>query len=102
MTQVTKHNPAQKPAVIESELPAVIYADRIINAGFGPGVSRLTLAVEKDHGTLVVTNTLVLPTPALLEAMTQVMSAFSDNEEVRNKMIAALDAFKAQLDTTGK
>lgn len=85
------------PITTGNEFPKVIYADRIINAGFGAGVSRLTLAMETGLGTYVTSAIVVLPTPALLEVMNQMLSAVSGNSELKQGIIQALDAFKAQL-----
>lgn len=79
------------------ELMPIIYADKIINVGFGPGVSRLGLAMETDIGVYTPTATLVLPTPVLLEVMTAVLSAFQGNAEVKEGIIKGLDAIKEQI-----
>ncbi len=89
-------NPPVK--VIESNgLPQVIYADRIINAGFGAAVSRLTLAMETGPNTFTSTATLVVPTPALLETMTGVLNAIQGNPEIEEGILKALEALKAQI-----
>lgn len=79
------------------ELMPTIYADRIINAGFGPGVSRLTLAMEVGVGVFTPSATLVLPTPALLEAMSAVLNAFQGNTELKEGILKGLDGIKEQI-----
>lgn len=80
----------------------VIYADRVINAGFGPGVSRLTLAMEMGIGTFTPSAILILPTPALLEAVSVVLNAFQGNDEIRDGVIKGLEAIKTQLNSLKK
>lgn len=79
------------------ELIPVIYADRVINAGFGPGVCRLALAMETGIGTYTPTATLILPTPALLEAMAAVLNAFQGETELKSGVLKGLDAIKEQI-----
>ena len=79
------------------ELMPVIYADRIINVGYGPGVSRLTLAMETGDGVVTPTATLILPTTSLLEAMSAMLNAFHGNAAVKQGLLKGLDAFKEQI-----
>lgn len=95
MGQQPKNPPIK---LIESNgLPQVIYADRIVNVAFGAAVSRLTLAMESEPNTFALTATLVVPTPALLEAMTGVLNAFQKNPEVEKGIFEALESLKAQV-----
>lgn len=85
------------PITIDEQLPKVIYADRITGAGFGAGVSRLTLALETGPDTFVTSAVLVLPTPALLEAMSQVLNSVRGDPKIKQGIIESLDKFKEQL-----
>ena len=90
------NNPPIKVIEPNGLLP-VIYADRIVNAGFGAGVSRLTLAMETGQNTFTSTATLVIPTPALLETVTGVLNAIQKNPEIEEGIHKALEALKAQI-----
>jgi hypothetical protein len=85
-----------------SELIPVIYADRVINVAFGPGVSKLSLAMEASTGVFTPTATLILPTTSLLEAMSAVLNAFQGNDDVKNGILKGLDAFKEQINSQYK
>lgn len=99
MGQTSKNKPATaaKKITVENNIPQVIYADRIINAGFSSSVSRLTLGVETGHETYTQSATLILPTPALLDAMSQILQGINENVDLREGIIQSLDAFKEKL-----
>ena len=99
MAKSSKSEPKIQPPQLTrpiDDLP-IIYADRVINAGFGPIVSKLTLAMEVGNGIFSPTATLVLPTPSLLDAMKAVLDAFQGNPELKRGMLTGLDAIREQL-----
>ncbi|MBZ0104099.1 MAG: hypothetical protein K8H84_00565 [Sulfuricella denitrificans] len=89
--------PVAVKIVGENEQKQIIYADRIIGAGFGPGVSKLTLAMEVSAGVVTPSATLIMPTPALLEGLTAILNTINGPDEIKKNLIDALDAFKEQL-----
>lgn len=99
MSLPKKNKPATEAPKItkESDIAKVIYADRILNVGFGPGVSRLTLGMETGTGTFAPTATLILPTPALLEAMNAVLTAINGDDDLKKALIKGSEALKDQL-----
>jgi hypothetical protein len=80
----------------------VIYADRVLNAGFGPVVSRLTLGIEVGVNTFTPITTLVIPTIALMEAMDAIQKTIIENDEMRTVIINGMDQVKAQLEKAKK
>lgn len=99
MAKSSKSGPEIKPIQLTHSIDnlPVIYADRVINAGFGPVVCKLTLAMEAGKGIFSPTATLILPTPSLIDAMNAVFDAFQGNPEVKKGLLAGLDAIKEQL-----
>lgn len=90
----------QQPILHGSAPVQVIYADRILNAGFGPIVSRLTLGLEADPNAFSPFATLVIPTIALMEAMEAIQATVSKNDDMRTVIINGMDQVKAQLEKT--
>ena len=99
MAKSSKSVPEIQPLQLTKSIDnlPVIYADRVINAGFGPVVSKLTLAMEAGKGIFNPTATLVLPTPSLLDAMNAVLDTFQGNPELKKGMLKGLDAIREQL-----
>lgn len=85
----------QQPAQTLSH--GVIYADRITAFGVGPAVSRLTLSMEADDNTVTSIAQIVMPTPALFDALEFMANAIENDESVKKGIIDALDSFKAKL-----
>lgn len=77
----------------------VIYADRILNGGFGPAVSRLTLAMEVSQGKYIPSALMVLPTAALIEAMSAMLDGLKENAELKNALVSGLDALREQINS---
>lgn len=97
--KTNESTPAGVHVIGSGEPKQVIYADRVINAGFGPGVSKLTLAMEVSVGVYAHSATLILPTPALLEAMTAILNSVNNNPDLKASLIDGLDKFKEQLNS---
>ena len=99
MAKSSKNEPKIPPFQLTKSIDnlPVIYADRVINAGFGPVVSKLTLAMEAGNGIFSPTATLVLPTASLLDAMNGVLNAFQGNPELKKGMLTGLDAIREQF-----
>ena len=99
MEKSTESNPtpAQTNITIHGDNNQVIYADRILNAGFGSFVSRLTLGLEKEPNQYAPFATLVIPTPVLIETLEAMLNALNENVELKNGMVKGLDTFKEQL-----
>lgn len=96
--------PAKSDAAVSSTQTAdaphaiqVIYADRIVEAGVGSAVSRLTLGIETGPNNYTPTIRLVMPTPALFEAIANISNSAINNEDIRQKLIKGLDEFKSTL-----
>ena len=99
MGQPSKSKPATKAEQLTkvNDNLQIIYADRVINAGFGPVVCKLTLAMETGSGTYNPTATLILPTSSLLDAMNAVLNGIQGNPAVKEGMLKGLDTLKEQL-----
>lgn len=108
MVRESKNKAAQDKATAQVEQPIVasqmqvIYADRILNAGFGPVVSRLTLGIEVGNNVFAPFATLVVPTISLMEAMEAIHKSVIENTEMKSVIFDGLDKVKAQLDKTKK
>jgi len=73
-----KSNPKLVTNVSTSE---TLYADALTQLALGPHVSKLTFGGDAGaSGTLASVVTLVLPTPALLDLVANVMKALSQKE----------------------
>ncbi|HUW45446.1 MAG TPA: hypothetical protein VMW50_06590 [Dehalococcoidia bacterium] len=97
MTKQQSNKSADVPVTVEAQAAQVIYADRILNMGFGVAVSRFTLGWEmspKHHVPLV---TIVMPTPSFLEALDAMVKAAHENVEMKKGLIATLDTYREQL-----
>lgn len=88
---------AQIKIVETGTLPQMIYADRVINAGFGAAVSRLTLAMETDPSTFTPTVTIIMPTVGLLEMLKGVAGVLQENTEVKDGILKGLDSLREQI-----
>lgn len=75
----------------------IIYVDRILNVGIGGSVCRLSLAVEVGENAFMPTAQLVIPTPALFEALEFMAGSISNNDEVKMKIADILTTFKDKL-----
>ncbi|MDP1678577.1 MAG: hypothetical protein Q8L02_00355 [Candidatus Nitrotoga sp.] len=80
----------------------VMYADRITNFGIGISVSRLTLAMEIGKDNFAPHVQLIIPTPALFEALEFMATAITNNDSIKKDIINALDAFKEKLAKTSE
>ncbi|MBI5435915.1 MAG: hypothetical protein HY937_02185 [Nitrosomonadales bacterium] len=103
MKQVSKNTDAQNKAqeqqpIIQGGPMQVIYADRILNVGFGPGVSKLTLGMETGPNTFAPILSVVIPTIAFMEAMQALGKTFSESDEMRTVIFDGMDKVKAQLE----
>ena len=78
----------------------VLYADRIVNMGLGPAVSRLTLGVDGGNNVVMPVTQIVIPTPALFEAV-EFMARHLESDEAKMHIIEALEQFKAKLASSG-
>ena len=86
------------PVIIGKEASQVIFADRIINFGLGPQVSRLEFGIETDVNTFTSNVQLVIPTSALLTAIGFMQTTIHENKEVKTALKAALEALSLQID----
>lgn len=68
----------------------VIFADRIINFGFGPNVCRLLFGVETGEGKVEGTTMVVLPTDQFLQAMKFMSVALKDNAEIKQSILNSI------------
>lgn len=75
----------------------IIYADRVIEVGVSPGVSRLTLGLESGPNKFTSVARLIMPTSALFEAVAVISQTAIANKDVRNNLIKGLDDFKNKL-----
>lgn len=80
--------------------PNVIYADRILNLGIGPAVTKLALGLEVGTNTYAQFAQLVVPTQGLLEVLAFMSNTISENHELKQGIIQALEKFKEQLSQT--
>jgi hypothetical protein len=103
MTMPSTQQELQTPALQDQKkipftMPnQVIYADQIINIGVGMSVTRLTLATEVGEGLISPFAQLVMPTPALLDALSPITDALMNNEAIRKNVVDALDALREKL-----
>ncbi|WP_416242632.1 hypothetical protein ACLSSQ_10440 [Azospira sp. APE16] len=89
--------PLQNEIQTSKSMPTnVIYADRFTNIGIGSAVTRLTLAVEAGDNNFAPTAQLIMPTPALFEAI-QFMAETINNDEIKKNIISTLDLFKEKI-----
>lgn len=79
-----------------------IYADRIINVGIGTSVSRLTLALEVGENVVTPVAQVVIPTPALFEALEFMATSITRNDKIKKSIVDGLDAFKEKIAKTGE
>jgi hypothetical protein len=75
----------------------VIYVDKIVNIGVSPWVSRLTFALEKSEGVSSSLTQLVIPTPALFDALEFLTKTMTDRVDVKQGIVEALDQFREKL-----
>jgi hypothetical protein len=75
----------------------VIYADRILNVGIGPNVSRLTLSLDTDTKTTSPFATLIIPTATLFEFFDSISSSIIDNEAMKEGLVRSLKDFESKL-----
>ena len=75
----------------------VIYADRIINVGIGPNVSRLTLSLDTDTKTTSPFATLIIPTTSLFDFFDSVSSSVIGNETMKEGLVKSLQDFERKL-----
>lgn len=78
----------------------VIYADRIYNVAIGPSVSRLTLAMEVAENTVAPNFQLVIPTPALFEALEFMATTITTNDNVKKGLVDGLNTFREKIEKT--
>jgi hypothetical protein len=103
MTEKSKSTAATKEqAVIQGGPSQVIYADRILNVGFGPAVSRLTLGMEISPNNYQTLANVVIPTQSLMEAIDVMQQMLYKNTEVKESLINGLDSFKTRLNNISK
>jgi hypothetical protein len=89
-TELDNANPS-----VSAPVP-VVYADRIINLGLGVAVSRLTLGLEVGENNILPSTQIVMPTPALFEAI-EFMAKHLMTDAARKPVIDALDKFRSEL-----
>ncbi|NTV94842.1 MAG: hypothetical protein HGA75_05430 [Thiobacillus sp.] len=75
----------------------IVYADQIVNIGVSMSVSRLTLALETAENSITPFAQLVIPTPALFEALEVIAKTVMKNDQFKQPVIEALDAFRLKL-----
>ncbi len=75
----------------------IVYADRVIEVGVGPSVSRLTLGLESGPNKFTPVARLIMPTSALFEAVEVISQTMIAKEDVRKNLIKGLDDFKNKL-----
>lgn len=92
-----KSKASNENPTIQEGLTQIIYADRILNVGLGPAVSRLTLGMEVALKTFSPTVTVIVPTTALIEALAVMQNALHENETMKAAMINGMDALKEQF-----
>lgn len=92
-----KPQPPQQEQTIVGSPTQIIYADKILNIAIGAGVSKLTLAMEVKENTLSPFAQLVLPTPAMFEALEFFSKTISSDDNLKANIIEALDTFKGTL-----
>ncbi len=76
----------------------VVFADAMVNVGFGPSVSRFTLGIENPNKTLTPFTTVIMPTHRLIEALAAIQGGLTGNEEMRNALQKGLDQMKMTID----
>lgn len=98
----TQEKPQEQQPIIHTGQMQVIYADRILNVGFGPVVSKLTLGLEVGPNTFSSFANIVIPTLALIEAVEFLQKATSENDEMTSVIIDGVDKIKALLEKRKK
>jgi hypothetical protein len=81
---------------IQNSSTQLFYADRIINFAFGPAVSKLTFGMEVGPKTFSPTTTVVMPTSALIDALSFIQEAAHENKELKDGLIKGFDAIREQ------
>jgi hypothetical protein len=89
-----------KEHITKKQVPA-IYVDRLTNVNISPFVSKIDLSVDSVDGTQEAIFQLVMPTPALLDAINGFIK-INGNEAVKNKIIESLVNFKEKIETEWK
>lgn len=100
MTTQPKEEPSTKQVTIIDGPSQVIYADRILNFGLGPAVSKIALGMEVGENTFNQFAQLVLPTQGLFEVLEFMSNSIQANNELKQNLIQALEKFKEQLSKT--
>ena len=79
------------------QAPATFYADQMAQIGIGPFTTKLTFGVDKKVGAVPSpTVTVVLPTAAVLNLVTQFLTAFQ-SEQVRGAIKPELEKYFAAI-----
>lgn len=93
---------ASQPTIYASNPLQAICADRILNVGFGPVVSKLTLGLEVGPNSFTPFANVVIPTIALLEVIESLQKAINENDQVNAALIDKMDEIKAHLEKQKK
>lgn len=102
MKKQVKQTAGEQMEVLEGGPLQVIYADAIINAGFGPAVSRITFGVEAGPRKLSPFATVVIPTHRLIEGLTAMQSLLDGNAVLKAELLKGLGAVKNTVEKIGK
>ncbi len=86
----------QHGMIIENNDAPTIYADHIIGFAIGPAVSKLHLGMEIDKGVRKTSNTIVIPTAALIESLSFIQNSLRDNTIIQDELRKGIDAIKKQ------
>ena len=98
MVQEPKSKDTQFNLTILEGPTSLVYADRILNIGVGPVVSKLTLGMEVGpNNTFAPTTTLIIPTTSLIDALDGMQRTVHENKELKAGVIKGLDAIKEQF-----
>ena len=89
-------SPKEEVKVIDGP-SQIIYADRILNIGFGHSVSRLVLGMEVQPNTYTPSYTVVVPTSALLDALSFMQTAVQDNPDLKEDLLKGLEVTVNQI-----
>ena len=96
------HEEPQLPEITAGGPVQVLYADRILNVGFGPVVSRLTLGLENGPNAFTPFVTLVIPTIALMDAVETLQKNVIGNQDMNAMIIKGIDQVKDKLEQSKK
>lgn len=82
--------------VITSDIKT-IYADKVFTLAVGPSVSKIVFATEVAEDKLDISTQLIMPTPALFDAIDFMVKSIWKNEEVKEGLLEGLEELREKF-----